>query len=235
MEKFISFSNKLKPSAGWPQTFPSSKAGWLVSFVLVLLTALANPVRATDFTNNYVFISGSRGGSPIATTQYYTKATDYAGSQPFQGQVLGQGMDFNRNQSGIDELFINAEANTITTGDDNIQAVQLLYRVYRADGADEPGNQIPLNLPLQSGSPDGLGNWQYLTNKTNLINFATSPGKYVVEVAFSAAVSAAGDAADQPPTLLLDDRGGQYYKATFNVSVNGGQYITLSWNPYYQH
>ena len=237
--------NKLKSLSGWQQTALVGPAGWLLGFVFVLLAGLANPVAAqggaTRFTNEFITISGSRGNNPvqnITTTKYYTQRTEGTSTKAFNGQDLGEGVAFNRNSQRIDYLFINAEANTYSKSGDNIQSTQLLYRVYRNPEQNElpdtnDGSPIPLNLPLDSSTPGTepgsvLSKWARLDNKTNLINFATIPGTYTVEVSFEAALTS--DASSNTVSFV-DDNSGNFYKATFKVAVYDTPYTSLQWDP----
>ena len=237
MKKPVSL-NKLGLLARWQRN--SS----LVSLILMLLTCLANQAEAqTRFTDTFVLISGRRGTSKITPTRYIANRETVAGSfKDFDGADLGEKAPFNRstdnngNNIQVDSLFINAEANTFTNPGDNIQSVQLLYRVYREDigpgtGPADGGGQIPLNLPLQSGNPDGSAKWSYLTNKTNLVNSATATGKYVVEVAFEGTYTNSTTTPGTPSPKIIDDKKGFFYRATFNVVSYGNEYITLTWLP----
>ena len=230
--------NKLKSLSGWQQSAIGGPGGWLFGFLFMVLAGLANPVAAqsTSFTNEFLLISGSRAADKITPERYYTQMADGNSTKPFDGQDLGEGAPFTRNSTRVDSLFINAEANTFTKDGDNIQSVQLLYRVYLTNNpppTDTTG-RIPLNLALQSSTPDGLGKWSYLTNKTNLINstIATTPGEYTVEVRFEGAYTSNANNNSNKTAIIRDENGGNFYKAKFNLEVySPTPYITLNWQP----
>lgn len=198
--------------------FLHAKKGLLAGLTFFLLFGLStHSTYAADFVSNgnSVIISGYAKGQNLPATQYKARA--------IQGTNIGT---FDRRSNGTDSLFINAEALTIANTDETVQSTQFLFRVYRNDAIDEVGNFIPLNLPFASGSITGNATWRNLTSKTNLINFAPSPGRYNVQFYYQGNVTSTS----APNSNIVDANGGVFYVATFDVTLNGSFLQAVSWN-----
>jgi hypothetical protein len=208
-----------------PYLLLKSKISLVSVMTLLCLVQGIESAKAANFTSDLVFITGTVGGNAIAPQSYYTNNPSGGVTTPFIFANLGT---FNRSASGVDQLFINAQANTHANTGEAVSATQLLYRVYRSDNLDQIGNEIPLPLNYVSGTPSGGdAKWQNTENKQNLIEFATTPGTYTIQVYFSANVSSAGT----PNGIIQDDNNGNKYVATFRITVNGDSFQTSSWNP----
>lgn len=185
------------------------------------------PAQAgAGFTSDFVITSGRVKGTVIGPNKYYTNSNsaDPSVTKAFQSQFLGT---FDRSAGAVDSLFINAEANTLADNTDNVGSTQLLYRVFRLDRTDEPGNSIPLPLGIVAGTSDGTAKWTSLKNRSNLVDFAATPGTYVLEVYFQGNATVSKKA----QTILDDNGGSPYYTATFEVTIGGSSVITENWSP----
>lgn len=208
-----------------PRLLLKSKASLVAAMMLLCLTQSIESAKAASFISNLVFITGTTNGNAITPQSYFTNNSSNGVTTPFTLANLGT---FDRRANGVDQLFINAESNTRTTVGENASATQLLYRVYRSDDIDRLGNFIPLPLSYVSGSPSGGdAKWQNLNNRQNLIDFAPTPGRYTVQIYFSANISTSGN----PNGVILDDNGGLNYVATFDFTVGGSSFQASSWNP----
>jgi hypothetical protein len=196
--------------------------------MLVLFVLGAAPAWAqANFTTNFVTITGTNQAGGVNNKYYTGSPTNAAGSPKFDGASLGT---FNRTTANENSLFINAEANTSATNNYVVQSAQLQYRVYRVDDAGQQGSPIPLDLPYASGVPSEKAVWQNVNpNGLDLLSLVVTrtPGTYYLEVSFS---GQATDPNSTVPASFLDENGGNLYKATFNVLVNGNQFITSTWN-----
>ncbi|RZK36878.1 MAG: hypothetical protein EOO61_09755, partial [Hymenobacter sp.] len=208
-----------------PQMLLKSKASFVAAMMLLCLIQSIESVKAANFTSNLVFITGTVNGNAINPQSYYTNNPSNGVTTPFTFANLGT---FDRRTNGVDQLFINAQANTQTNTGETASATQLLYRIYRSDNLDQLGSFIPLPLNYVSGSPSGgAAKWQNLNNQQNLIDFAQTPGKYTVQIYFSANISTAGN----PNGVILDNNSNLNYVATFDFTVGGSIFQSSSWNP----
>jgi hypothetical protein len=208
-----------------PKLLLKSKASLVAAIMLLCLTQSIESAKAASFISNLVFISGTTNGNAITPQRYFTNNSSSGVTTPFTQANLGT---FDRRANGVDQLFINAESNTRTNVGENASAVQLLYRIYRSDSLSQLGNFIPLPLGYVSGSPSGGdAKWQNLNNQQNLLDFAPTPGRYTVQIYFSANISTPGN----PNGVLLDDNGSLLYVATFDFTVGGSFFQASSWNP----
>lgn len=214
----------------WRGKFLNTKAGLLLAATLLLLIQSTQVASAqAGFVSNFINISSRVQGGTLTTAKYYTNSNsaDPSITTQFQPTVfLGT---FDRvpqgAQGSIDSLFINAESNTRALNGDNVSATQLLYRVRRLDQQDEPGSYIPLPLPLASGEAGSNAQWASTKNRTNLINFITSPGIYLLETFFQGNVTVS----KIPQTIYDVNSGSGPYTALFEVTVNGKNVTTSSW------
>jgi hypothetical protein len=208
-----------------PHSLLKSKAGLVTVITLLCLVQSINPAKAASFYGNAVFITGTVGGNAIPNRSYYTDRPSDGATTVFTGAYLGT---FNRTSDrGLDQLFVNARANTRSSTDETVSSTQLLYRVYRADNTRQVGNFIPLPLNYVSGLPTGgEAQWQNLDNKQNLIDFAPTPGTYTLQLYFSANNSTP----DNPNGVTVDNNNGDYYVATFDVTVDGSIIQKASWD-----
>ena len=174
----------------------------LMGLVLMLITGLANPARATGFVKDFVILN---------STRYYTNNNGGGTEPPFLG--IGNLGSFDR---GTGILTLGAEANTNETGNDDVQAVQLFYRVYLQ--GTTPGSFTSLALTFSSASGSGLRDkkWENITSNPNLLAATRGPGVYVLELYFQGAYnfrSGGGGTA-----FIFDNRGGANYTTTFTVT-----------------
>ncbi|WP_426061120.1 T9SS type A sorting domain-containing protein [Hymenobacter sp. B1770] len=201
----------------------------LMGLVLLVLTALANPATATEFTRDYVILNGTR---------YYTNSNG-GGSEP---SFLGI-RDLGSFDRATGSLLLGAEANTNETGNDDVQSVQLFYRVY-LQGTPRPSPEtftsLALNLAGTGSGPNARDKqWVNTTSNPNLLANTSGPGTYVLEVFFQGLYSfrrAGGGTA-----LIFDNNAGGNYTVTFTVTGRvpvqwtGAQsddwFDPLNWNP----
>jgi hypothetical protein len=231
IQLFVNIMQKLLNTHGfsrslhWRSKFLNTKVGLLVAATLLLLIQSTQLASAqAGFVSDFVNISSRVGSAAVVSGKYYTNSNsaDPSATRPFQSAFLGT---FNRTQAGVDSLLINAEANTRASNGDLVSATQLFYRVRRADQTDEFGSYIPLPLPQASGEVGGSAQWISARNKTNLINSATSPGTYLLEVYFQGNATVS-----KLPQPILDTNSNGPYTATFEVTVNGLSVVTQTWS-----
>ena len=204
----------------------SHRRGLLMAVAILFFTLVTTAASATGFTSDFVIIRGNIGSTKIGPTSYYTNSAGSTGAAAFQGQNFGS---YNLSNTNSDSLFVNAQANTLADNGDNVQSTQLLYRVYRTDSPNDTlVNFIPLALGFQSGNTGGSAKWQTLTNRSNLLSFAntSTPGNYTLQVYFQGTVTGA----NKKNIFDLNGNNGTYYTATFDVTVNGSQFIASQWN-----
>ena len=196
----------------------------LIGLVLMLITGLTNPARATGFVKDFVILN---------STRYYTNNNGGGSEPPFLG--IGNLGSFDR---GTGILTLGAEANTNETGNDDVQAVQLFYRVYLQ--GTTPGSFTSLALTFVNASGPGSRDkqWENITSNPNLLAATRGPGVYVLELYFQGAYnfrSGGGTA------FIFDNRGGANYTATFTVTgsvpvmwtgaVSDDWFNPLNWSP----
>jgi hypothetical protein len=78
-----------------------------------------------------------------------------------------------------------------------------------------------------SGSITGDAKWSSTNNRNNLIQFATSPGIYTLQIYSEAGVLTSG----APNSTVSDSNNGLLYVTTFSVTVNGSNVQAATWNP----
>ncbi|MBF9237044.1 T9SS type A sorting domain-containing protein [Hymenobacter sp. BT683] len=187
--------------------FWTQKAVPTTGLLFCLLTGFAQPAAAdAGFYKDFVIING---------TTYYTITTPCNGPacpRPFSGlRNIGS---FDR---GSGQLRLGAEANTFNTNGDDVQSVQLFYRVYAEN--DAPGTFVPLNLEFQAAGADGSLNnkrWTNTTTSPNLLAATSGPGRYVLELYFQGTVIAGNGAADYD--IFDRARNNTTYTTTFDVT-----------------
>ena len=201
----------------------------LASALLLLLGAA--PARAgAGFNADVIYLNGvSQEGTltqgALNSTYYTNNAGPSGANRQFDGAFLGT---FDRNTARTNSLNINARSYTTANGGDNIITTQMFYRVYRVDGASEPGNPVPLNLEFEAGNPGGDAQWRNLGNGLDLLSFGTTtnPGDYYLEVFFRGRARIA----NSTDTLtFFDDNGTQRYKARFTITVNNQSFRSSTW------
>ncbi|MCC3151537.1 T9SS type A sorting domain-containing protein [Hymenobacter sp. BT770] len=197
----------------------------LAGLALMLLSGLANPVQATGFVKDFVILNGTR---------YYTNSNGGGPEPPLLGiSSLGS---FDR---GTGVLTLGAEANTNETGNDDVQAVQLFYRVYLQGSTPGAFTSLPLTFVEASGPGSRDKKWQNITSNPNLLAATSGPGVYVLELYFQGAYdfkSGGGGTA-----FIFDNRGGLNYTTTFTVTgsvpvlwtgaVSDDWFNPLNWSP----
>jgi hypothetical protein len=187
------------------------KAGSKLSagLMLLLLVGFANQVLATPgFSSNSVVIASTpgTGGSGNVNGTYYTNT---AGSPKFT-TITNLGT-FDR---GTGSLTLGATSNTTESGNENVTAVRVFYRVY----STAPGTVVPAftvtspSIPLQQlGGASKNRQWNSLS-PVNLLNATTGPDTYKVDFFFQLTYS------DNKNTgVLLTDI---IYSSTFVVRGN---------------
>lgn len=189
----------------WYRLLSNSKATLLASCVLLLLTSLANPAKATGFYKDFVIING----------RYFYTNSYIQGLSYFQNSQFGE---FDR---GNGVLTLGAEANTFSDNGDDVQPPQLFYRVY-LEGS-KPGAFAALNLGFVQAGLDGGSNnkkWNNVSTLPNLIAATNAPGDYVLEVYFQTEVNY------NSGKFIYDSQNGGNWKAYFKVR---GQ-VPAQWN-----
>ncbi|MGI4883460.1 MAG: T9SS type A sorting domain-containing protein [Janthinobacterium lividum] len=207
MQKFLSTHN---PSFYLllQRVLLNGKAGLLTGLTLFMLVGFANSTKAGGFATNFAIIN---------STPYSTNGNP--GS--FQNRNFGT---FNRTGSNLDVLALSAEANIVADAGDDVQSAQLLYRVFRQDNLDDLGGFVP--LPLQQTTVNGNNlKWTNTGTQPNLVSFASTPGTYTVQVQFQTTIANNGII-----SVVSDDNNGDFYTATFTVTVNNSLYQPSTWN-----
>ncbi len=211
-------------------TFSRNKS-WLVAGITLLLVALNSTLAlATDFTSNFVTINSNIKGA-ATTTRYSAKRPSNSSVPSIQSKYFGsfdRTYNSSTNTTTTDSLFVSAEANTLADNGESVANTQLFYKVYRQDGTGEPTSDIPLDLPIKQGDdPSGQAQWIRLTNRTNLINLAPTPGTYVLAVYFQSTVTKP----DEQDQLIFDygSTNGKYYTATFQVTIGNSNVQASQW------
>jgi hypothetical protein len=144
---------------------------WLfASLSLLLLTGSLSQVQAAvTIGSNYIIIGGT---NTAANGTYYTNIPNASASKgDFANITLGS---FDR---GTGVLTLDARATTSQSGNDNVQSVQLFYRVYVA-GTTAPTAYTALNLDQATSTGQGGGqstSWTASVSPPNLLT-ATSGG-----------------------------------------------------------
>lgn len=176
-----------------------SKAGLLAGLTLLLLAGLANPAKAgSGFFKNYIVING----------KYYYTINDGTDKSNPNFTTVGNLGTFDR---GTGKLTLGGESNTFNDNGDDVQSVQLYYRVYLQ------GNKGGAFAPLPLGYNGGGGNnkqWVNTTTNPNLLTATNGQGRYVVEIYIQAHVNKPGGTSDD----IYDSAGGANYTATFDVT-----------------
>ncbi|WP_177204741.1 T9SS type A sorting domain-containing protein [Hymenobacter arizonensis] len=158
------------------------------------------PAAATEFTRDFVILNGVR---------YYTN-NSAGGGQPFTG--IGNVGTFDR-VSG--SLRLGAEANTNETGNDEVESVQLFYRVY-PQGGTPPATFTSLPLSLVGNTNARNKQWLNTSTNPNLLAATSGPGTYVLEVFFQGLYTfrrGGGGSA-----FIFDNNSGNNYTTTFTVA-----------------
>jgi hypothetical protein len=201
------------------------KTLYAIIIIFALVFSNFGIAQAAAITNTVALITGTVKGQAINPRNYYTISPTASASAPLgAGNPLGS---YDRSSAGIDELFINAEVYTHADPGETIQRPVLYYRVYRSDNLEDLGGLIPLPMDNISGSINGDAKWSTTSNRTNLIQFATSPGTYTLQVYSEAGVLISG----APNATVSDNNNGLLYVTTFTVTVNGSNVQAARWNP----
>jgi hypothetical protein len=152
----------------------------LIGLSLLLLTGLFNQAQAAvALGSNYVIIGGT---NTAANGTYYTNIPNSSATKgSFANIALGS---FDRSTGS---LTLNAQANTSQANNDNIQSVQLFYRVYIA-GTTPPTTYTALNL--DQGVTTGQGNnqstsWTASVSAPNLLTATSGGGPNGTSVAYT--------------------------------------------------
>lgn len=149
-----------------------SKAGLMAAMALLLLTGFANQAKAgSGFFKDYIVINGK---------YYYTFQDGSDRSNP-SITTAGNVGSFDR---GGGSVLLGGEANTYNDNGDDIQAAQLLYRIYR-ESTTPPTALTPLSLAFQNISGNNK-KWSNTSNVPNLVASTNGPGRYIVELFFVA-------------------------------------------------
>jgi hypothetical protein len=208
-----------------------------IAFLLTVLSSLSAAAQGqTEITASYIRISGIAGGKSLPVKRFAaTRPTGNLSPDLFSGQYLGvfdQAYNSTTQVSTSDSLYIDGEATTLADTADNVQSVQLLYRVFRTDMTGEAGVPLPLPLAFQSGvTTGGSAKWSSLNSRTNLLNSTAGPGNYTVVIYFQAGVSSDSTKStiDDNPNGLDANGNPVGYQARFNLQVNGSFYAPASW------
>jgi hypothetical protein len=190
---------------------------WLLASLTILLTGLAGPAAATEFVKDFVITN--TGGS--SNNYYYTFNQAGSSFSKFQGD-LGS---FDRMNG---QLLLGGEANTLSTPGDDIQAVQLFYRVYKENTS--PGGFAPLNLDYLSNGEYGDPNrikWVNKSAAANLLNATSGDGRYIIELYYRLYATYNNNGYHGSFDLYDSGSNSSNYKATFDVTNSGTQ---AQWN-----
>ena len=215
----------------WKQALTTTKAGLIAS--LLLLLAAFNPAYAgTNFYKNFVVLNGV----------YYNTFGSSSNAQ-FQGTNLGT---FNvRNgslQLGTQGNFYLEPYNNNNT-DDDVQAVEMYYRVYQQGTTAGPFTR--LDMTFFAAGIDGNNNrrWNNITSNPNLLSGINpaATGTYVLEVYYEGdGTYYNGPNNPRLPFTFYDNRSGPNYQATFTVTNNiqwtgngtdNNWFTASNWNP----
>lgn len=193
------------PHAQALRIFQNGSAGLLLALMLLLLSGFSRPANAASgFYKNFVIING---------TYYYTNACTGPNCPP-NFQSLRNIGTFDR---GLGLLVLGAEANTFNDNGDDVQSVQLFYRVYLDNSI--PGPFVPLGLAFVAAGGDGSPNnkrWANTTTSPNLLTGTSGPGRYVLELYFQGTVAPGSGGAN---VNIFDlNNNGNNYLTTFDVT-----------------
>lgn len=148
------------------------KAGLIVAMALLLLTGFANQAKASSgFFKNYIIING----------KYYQALSDGTDTSNPNFSTVGNLGSFDR---GNGVILLGGEANTYNDNGDDIQAAQLLYRVYR-EFTTPPATLTPVSLNFQGVSGNNK-KWSNTNGVPNLVTSTSGTGHYIVELFFQA-------------------------------------------------
>lgn len=193
----------------WLRTFSNVKTSLSAVFALLLLTVLSNPVMAAGFNGNSVIISGT--GTNTANGTYDVSAF----SNTTTLKALGT---FDR---GTNKLYLGAQSNTTESGNETVNSVQMLYRVYLAGSSVTATFPSFTALPLSTAGTSKAKTWNSV-NSAELVGITGTGGSYVLEFFFQLNYSDNRNSA----VLIADNNSNKNYKAAFTVS--GTQPVT--WN-----
>ncbi len=201
MQKLLN-TRRLTPFLLLQRALLLGRPGLLAGLLFVLFAGLSAPAKAASgFTEDYAVING---------VSRYTNSNAGSTAAPYQGSNLGS---FDR---GTGQLSLGALAKTTSDGGDDVQTVELLYRVYLQGAA--PGSFAPLVLGAQTTTSDGTTTtkgWVNTSTLPNLLNATSGPGAYVLELYFQGYGVNSGAGTN---FNIFDNAGGTDYKANFTVT-----------------
>lgn len=225
------------------QTELFAKAG-LLSALVLLLALYANTAHAqTQFVSNIVNANGAssdgngnNSGMHFGRNFYTNNPGSTSNALPLdKGVVNGGGAryiaTFNRNDNNTDTLRLNGSSTITAAGGQSVREVQLLYRVFSKDFINQPnqqGNFIPVALNYVSGDIGGTSKWAVTDNTFDLLQSASTPGTYIVQVFFQASISDPSSPTN-PISFITDSNSGNYYSAQYYAFVNGQNIVTTTW------
>jgi hypothetical protein len=192
------------------RTFTTSRI-WLLASLTLILTGLAGPAAAqnSQFWKNFITLTKN------GTTDYYYTFNE-AGSGFTKFQNIGKIGTFDRVNG---QLLLGGEANTYNTNGDDVQAVQLYYRVY-LEGTSPSNSFAPLNLDYLYSNRDNNPNNKTWGNKAlgaNLLSVTSGDGTYRLEIY----IQAYGRNNNNNGITFYDSNNNQNYSATFEVTNSG--------------
>ncbi|WP_083325795.1 T9SS type A sorting domain-containing protein [Hymenobacter coccineus] len=180
-----------------------SKAALMTAMALLLLTGFANQAKAdSGFFKDYIIING----------KYYKAAADGSDTSNPDITTAGNIGSFDR---GFGNVSLGGEGNTYNDNGDDIQAAQLLYRVYR-ESTTVPTTFTPLSLAFQNVSGNNK-KWSNTNNLPNLVASTNGPGRYVVELYF-VAQGTYNNSGGSGSYNITDGDPNSTYKFTFDVT-----------------
>jgi len=215
-----------------------SRFGTRVSagLILLLIVSFANQALAAGFSSNYVVISSvvGTGGSGGVNGNYYTTL---GSSTPKFTSISNLGT-FDR---GSGTLTLGAESNTTESGTENVNGVQVFYRVYLDDGTTAAA--------FTSASPALQLTQTSVSNKTrqfnsvgpvNILSATTGAGNYKVDFFFRLnGTTKSGNSTN--PLIFDDSNNGSFYTGKFTVigsvpaiwngGLNSSWFNQANWSP----
>jgi len=188
-----------------------------VGIVLLLLLSFANQAIAANFVSNYVAISSTTGtgGSGGVNGNYYTAL---GSSTPKFTTVPNLGK-FDR---GSGSLTLGAQSTTSESGNENVNSVQVFYRVYLDNGTAAPeftltSSALQLSQTSVSNSPSNKDKQFNSVGQVNILGATTGAGNYKIDFFFRLSGTTKRGNTTVDLTPVDDSNNGNFYTSRFTV------------------
>ena len=187
----------------WLRMFSTVRIRLSAALTLLLMVGLSSSVMAAaGFDSNTIVIGGSGSNNGTYNISAFSNTNTPKG--------LGT---YNRNNN--DQLNFGALSTTTEAkGNENVNSVQVLYRVYLASASSTVTDVSPafVALPLSTTDKGKTKNWTS-NNSVNLVNSTSAGGSYIVEFFVQLNYSSQSSSS----ILFSDNNGNNNYKASFTV------------------